>query len=314
MWEVLASTTFVIGLLQAALRTATPLLLAGIGELYGERSGILNIGLEGIMLIGCLFGFMTANMTGVPALGILAGGAAGIVIALIHGVLSISLGVSQVVSGVGINILCTGLSLTIYRAVFGASYSDLPRAPGMTPVQIPLLSDLPVIGTLLFSQLPLVYIAFALVPVTWFVLYRSELGLKIRACGEHPMAAETVGIHVARIRYLCVVITGFLTGIGGTFLSLGLLNFFRDNMTAGRGWIAIAVVIFGRWKPTGIMGAALVFGLASAFQMRLQAIGIDVPYQFLLMIPYVLTMLILIVTYGRSAGPAALGKPFIKEQ
>lgn len=313
MWETLLSTAFIAGLLQAAIRNATPLLLAGVGEMFGERSGVLNIGLEGIMLIGSLFGFLVANLTGVVWYGIIAGALAGMAISLIHGFLSISLGVNQVVSGVGINILCSGLSLTIYRAVYGASSSNIPRAPSQPGLYIPGLSEIPVLGPLLFRQLPLVYFAFALVPLSWFLLYRTEFGLKVRAAGEHPMAAETSGINVVRIRYICVSITGLLTGLGGTFLSLGLLNIFRDNMTAGRGWIAIAVVIFGRWKPRGILFASLVFGLANAFQLRLQAVGVNIPYQFLLMLPYVLTMIILMVTYGRSESPAALGKPYIKE-
>ena len=313
MFETLLSTAFIVGLLQATIRNATPLLLAGIGEMVGERSGVLNIGLEGIMLIGCLFGFLAANLTGVVWYGIIAGGLAGVAISLIHAFLSINLGVNQVVSGVGINILCSGLSLTIYRAVYGMSSSNIPRAPSQQGLFIPGLSELPVVGPLLFRQLPLVYIAFALVPVAWFLLYRTEFGLKIRAVGEHPMAAETLGINVVLIRYVCVMVTGLLTGLAGTFLSLGLLNIFRDNMTAGRGWIAIAVVIFGRWKPKGVLFASLIFGLANAFQLRLQAVGVDIPYQFLLMLPYVLTMIILMVTYGRSESPAALGKPYVKE-
>jgi general nucleoside transport system permease protein len=313
MIETLLSAAFIVGLLQAALRTATPLLLAGLGELFGERSGILNIGLEGIMLLGCLIGFVVANLTGIVWLGILAGGIAGVLVSLIHALLSINLGVNQVVSGVGINIFCSGLSLTLYRAIYGMSSSSIPRAPSQTPVYIPFLSDIPVLGPFLFSQLPLVYFALVLVPVSWFILYRTEFGLKVRAAGEHPLAAETLGINVAGIRYICVMTTGLLTGFAGTFLSLGLLNIFRDNMTAGRGWIAIAVVIFGRWKPGGILMASIIFGIATAFQLRLQAIGVDFPYQFLLMIPYVLTMVILIVTHGRSTGPATLGKPFIKE-
>lgn len=313
MVETLLSTAFIAGLLQATIRNATPLMLAGIGEMFGERSGILNIGLEGIMLIGCLIGFLVANITGVVAYGIIAGGLAGVLISLIHAFLSIHLGVNQVVSGVGINILCSGLSLTIYRAVYGMSSSNIPRAPSQQVLHIPWLSEIPVFGPLLFGQLPLVYFAFALVPLAWFILFRTEFGLKIRSVGEHPMAAETLGINVVFTRYVCVMITGLLTGLAGTFLSLGLLNIFRDNMTAGRGWIAIAVVIFGRWQPKGILLASLVFGLANAFQVRLQAAGVDMPYQFLLMLPYVLTMCILILTYGRSVSPAALGKPYVKE-
>lgn len=314
MLSTLLTTAFAIGLLQATLRTATPLLLAGIGELFSERAGVLNIGLEGIMLIGALFGFLVANQTGSLWVGIAAGGVAGLLISLIHAVLSVSFGVSQVVSGVGINILCIGISLTTYRSVFGMASSGVPTAPAQEPIFIPWLSDLPVIGPILFQQLPLVYIALLLVPVTWFIFYRTELGLKIRSVGEHPLASETLGVNVSAIRYMAVMTCGLLTGIAGTFLSLGLLNIFLDNMTAGRGWIALAVVIFGKWQPFGVLWASLLFGLASAFQLRVQAAGFDIPYQFLLMAPYLLTMLALIGAVGRSAAPAALAIPFLKDK
>lgn len=309
----LLTATFLVGLLQATLRTATPLLLAGLGELFSERAGVLNIGLEGIMLIGSLFGFLVANQTGNTWLGILLGGVAGLLISLIHALLSITFGVNQTVSGVGINILCLGISMTVYRTVFGMASSGVPTAPAQQPVWIPVLSELPVIGPVLFQQIPLVYIALALVPIAWVILYKTEIGLAIRSVGEHPLAAETLGINVQRLRYACVLTCGFLTGVAGTFLSLGLLNIFLDNMTAGRGWIALAVVIFGKWEPGGLLAASLLFGLANAFQLRLQATGFDIPYQFLLMAPYVLTIVALISAVGRSTGPAALAKPYLKE-
>lgn len=311
--EDLLTTAFLIGLLQATLRTATPLLLAGLGELFAERSGILNLGLEGIMLIGSLFGFLVANKTGNVWLGILCGGLAGMLISLIHAVLSISLNVNQTVSGVGINILCAGISMTVYRTVFGMASSGVPTAPAQQAIYIPVLSDIPVIGPVLFQQLPLVYIAIALVPVAWVVLYKTEFGLAIRSVGEHPLAAETLGINVRMVRYICVLFGGLMTGIAGTFLSLGLLNIFLDNMTSGRGWIALAVVIFGKWRPGGVLGASLLFGLASALQLRLQATGVRIPYQFLLMAPYVLTVIALVGAVGRTNGPAALSKPYLKE-
>jgi ABC-type uncharacterized transport system permease subunit len=266
------------------------------------------------MLIGSLFGFLVANQTGSLWLGIAAGGAAGVLISLIHAVLSVSFGVSQVVSGVGINILCIGISLTTYRSVFGMASSGVPTAPAQEPIFIPWLSDIPIIGEIFFQQLPLVYVALLLVPITWFIFYRTELGLKIRSVGEHPLASETLGVNVYSIRYMAVMICGLLTGIAGTFLSLGLLNIFLDNLTAGRGWIALAVVIFGKWKPFGVLWASLLFGLASAFQLRVQTAGFDIPYQFLLMVPYVLTMLALIGAVGRSAAPAALAVPFLKDK
>lgn len=313
MWNTVLTWTFVIGLLQATLRTATPLLLAGIGELFSERSGVLNIGLEGIMLIGTLVGFLFAYLTGQAWIGILAGSLAGALIALIHALLSVTLGVSQVVSGVGINITCAGLSMATYRVVFGPSLIQAPMASAQQPVHLPFLSDLPVVGPIVFQQMPTVYIALALVPLAWFILYRTELGLRMRAVGEHPLAAETLGVSVARVRYLCVCICGFLTGMAGTFLSLGLLNIYLDNMTAGRGWIALAVVIFGKWEPGGVLAAALFFGFADALQLRLQALGVNAPYQFLLMIPYVLTIVALLGAVGRSVGPAVLGKPYTGE-
>lgn len=313
MIDELLTTAFLVGLLQATLRTATPLLLAALGEMLSERSGVLNIGLEGTMLIGSLFGFLVANQTGNTWLGILAGGIAGLLIALIHAVLSVTLSVNQTVAGVGINILCLGISMTVYRTVFGMASSGVPTAPAQQPIYIPVLSDIPVIGPVLFQQMPLVYIALALVPLSWLILYKTEFGLSLRAVGEHPLAAETLGVNVARMRYTAVLLGGFLTGIAGTFLSLGLLNIFLDNMTAGRGWIALAVVIFGKWEPKGVLGAALLFGLAQAFQLRLQSTGLDIPYQFLLMAPYVLTVIALVGAVGRSIGPAALAKAYTRE-
>jgi ABC-type uncharacterized transport system permease subunit len=309
----LSSTAVVVGLLNAMVRMATPLLLSALGEMLSERSGILNVCLEGMMLVGSLAGFLAANRSGSPWIGVAVGGAAGALTALLHAFLSVSLGVSQVVSGIGINLLCLGLTTATYRAVFGMSMSGVPTAPAMQPVRLPGLAELPILGPVLFDQLPLVYLSLALVPALWFLMARTEWGLTIRAVGEHPLAAESQGVSVRTVRYLCVLTCGVLSGMAGSFLSLGVLSIFLDNMTSGRGWIALAVVIFGRWKPFGILAASMIFGLADALQLRLQIAGVAIPYQFLLMLPYVMTIISLVGAQGRMAAPRALGRPYLRD-
>jgi len=308
----LFSAVFLVSLLAATLRLATPLILAGLGELFSERAGVLNIGIEGMMLIGSLAGFLTAYWTKNPWVGLLAGAAAGASLGLVGGCLSISLGADQIVTGLGINIFAAGTAGALYRFVFGISAQRTWGSP-LREWHLPLLADLPVVGPVFFRQSPLVYLAFALVPVAWFVLFRTPFGLKVRAVGEHPLAGATAGVDVNRIRYGCVLLAGGMAGLAGSFLSVGQMNLFFDNMTGGRGFIALAAVIFGRWMPVGTMAAALLFGATDALQLRLQVLGFKVPHQVLLMLPYLATMVALAGFVGRARLPAALGVPYHRE-
>ena len=295
----------------ATIRLATPLLFATLGGILNERAGVINIGLEGTMLMAALTGVLGAWFIGSPWLGFACGVLAGALIAWIHGFVSISLGANQIVSGTAINLLGLGLSSFLIRIVFGLKEQQRV-VPHFDPVSLPLLADLPLLGPVLFHQHALVYVAFLLVPVIWVILYRTRWGLMITAVGEHPHAASSVGVDPLRIRYACVILSGALAGAGGAFLSLGQLHFFQDEMVAGRGFIALAALIFGRWNPIGGMIACLIFGAADALQFRGQAVGLGIPHQFMLMFPYVLTLAILIVVGGRSQGPAAIGIPFRK--
>ncbi|MBI3763912.1 MAG: ABC transporter permease [Chloroflexi bacterium] len=302
-----------VGLLNAGVRLATPILLAALGGILSERSGVINIGLEGMMLIGAFAGVAGARAFGSPWAGLVVALAAGGLLALVHAFVCVTLGANQIVSGVAINLIALGLSGYLFRVMFGVT-SEPVRVQPFTPAPIPGLSQIPIVGEVLFDQIPLVYLALLLVPALHWLLFRTTWGLQIRAVGEHPRAADTVGINVYRIRYLCVVASGMLAGAGGTVLSLGQLNFFMENMTGGRGFIALAALIFGRWNPWGTLVATLLFGLADPLQLRVQAFDLRiVPFHLLLMLPYVLSLLALAGFVGRSIAPAASGQPYLKD-
>lgn len=286
---------FDITIIAATIRMATPLIIAGIGGMFSERSGVINIALEGMMLLGAFFGVVITYFCGNPWLGVLGGLIVGGLLGVIHAVVCIKYKANQVVSGTAINILAGGLSIYLLRVLFDVA--------GTTPS----VTNLPTWGP--FS--PIVYIGFLIVAVSHAVLFYTPLGLEIRAVGEHPKAADTVGINVFKVRYLCVIISGCLAGLAGAYLSLGELDVFVKNMTAGRGFIALAAMIFGKWTPLGTMGASLLFGFADALQMRLQGMGI--PSQFIQMIPYIFTMVALVGVIGRAVPPGAVGKPYEKD-
>ncbi|MBS3872063.1 MAG: ABC transporter permease [Firmicutes bacterium] len=288
-------TVFDITLLMATLRSAAPLVLAALGGIYAERSGVVNIALEGKMLTGAFAAVVVAYYTGNPWLGVLAAILTGGVMAYIFAVVSIKYRANQVVSGVAINMLAAGLTVFMMRVFFGTAGTS------------PAVTRLPAIGP--FT--PLVYLAPLLVAVTFVVLYRTPWGLWIRAVGEHPKAAATVGINVIGVRYACVVLSGMLAGVAGAHLSIGTLSVFVRDMTAGRGFIALAAMIFGKWHPLGALAASLLFGFSEALQMRLQGGGI--PSQLIQAVPYVFTMIVLAGFVGRATAPAALGEPFRKE-
>lgn len=296
----------------ATVRMASPVLYATMGGILNERAGIINIGLEGIMLSGALTGVVVSFYTGDPWLGFAAAAVVGGLIALVHAFLSISLQANQIVSGAAINIVCLGLTSFVIRILFGLREQQR-TVPHFVPTHLPVLSDIPVIGPVFFAQNVVVYAAYALVPLLAFVLYRTRWGLVIIASGEHPRAADTMGIDPNRVRYICTVLSGMAGGAGGASLSLGQLHFFVDDMTGGRGFMALAALIFGRWDPVGGLVACLLFGAADALQFRIQATGVNIPYQFMLMLPYLLTLVVLVIFMARARGPAAIGVPYRRE-
>jgi len=280
----------------STLRAATPLVLAALGGVFSERAGVVNIALDGIMLVGAWAGVYFSFVTGSAWLGLLGAMGVGMAIAGIHAVASIRYNANQVVSGVAINLLAAGFTEFMLARVWGQAG------------QSPSVDKIPDLGP--FNLF--VWAAFILAAVSQFVLWRTPWGLRLRAVGEHPLAADTVGINVQRMRYWGVLLSGVLAGLGGASLSIGLLSRFSNGMTAGRGFIAIAAMIFGKWNPVGAVAACLLFGAADALGSLFQALGMKVPYQFLAMAPYVLTMLALAGVVGRATAPAASGVPYEK--
>lgn len=305
---VIFTGAFIIDWLSSTVRITTPLLFAGLGETYAERSGVLNIHLEGMMLMGAFSSVVVAALTGNPWLGIVGGMAGGASLALAHAVATVSYRADQVVSGIALNFVALGMTSFLAREILGEQRTE--RVAGFDRWHVPVLGDIPVIGEIFFRHMPLVYAAYVLVPASWFILYRTHFGLAVTAAGEHPNATESAGLSVHRVRYLNELICGVLAGLGGTFLSLGTLRFFVDNMISGRGFIALAVAIFGRWNPVGALGAALLFGAADALQLRVQVLDIGVNYHMLLVLPHVLTIVVLAGFVGRARAPKALGIPF----
>lgn len=293
----------VLVLAGSALALGTPLLFAALGELVSERAGIINIGVEGLMLIGAFAGFLACWSTGSPFLGMTAAAGAALVFGALLAFWIVVLDADQVVAGAAINILALGVTGVVYRAVFGVTGAAL-TVPTFTPV--PLGADTAWLAPL--RQPVPVYVAVALVPLVWVVLARTRLGLALRAVGEAPEAAASLGIRVDAMRVGALLVAALLAGIGGGYLSLAYSNTFVEGMSAGRGFIALAIVVFGRWHPLGILTGSLLFGAASAGQFHLQAAGIAVSYHLLLMLPYVLTLAVLAFASGTAAAPAALGR------
>lgn len=293
---------------------AIPILLPATGEIFAERSGVLNINLEGQMLTGAFASFIVGYYTHSLMLALAAGALAGVLMALLMAVCCIRWHGNHVVVGITLNMFALGCTSFWYRVVFGVTTSPPKADVSSGTLPIPGLSKIPVLGEILFDQNFLFYVSILIVALAFFVLRRTQFGLQIRASGEYPQAAETMGVHVNRMRYISMVICGALAGMGGSFLSLISLNRFVDNITASRGFIALAIVIFGKWDPWRVFLASLLFGTTDALQLRLQAVGVDVPYQLLTMLPYLLTILVMIVTAKRSHSPAALGENYEREQ
>lgn len=303
------SSALLLSIFSGAVVTGTTFLLAALGALLNERAGILNLGVEGMMLVGAVAGFLSAQATGSPWVGALVALAAGALLALIHAFLTVSLRANQVGSGLALTIFGAGFS-----AYMGRSVAGLPLLTPFRSVAIPGLAQIPVLGELLFNHNPLVYLGYILVPLLWWWLYRTRPGLDLQAVGDNPAAADAMGISVARLRYLYVMLGGALSGLAGAHLSLAVTPAWVEGMTAGRGWVAVALVIFAGWDPARAALGALLFGAVEAAVFRLQAAGTTVSPALLAMLPYVLTLVALAVaSRGRSRIPGALGLAYDRE-
>lgn len=299
----------IISLITATLRIATPLIFTALGGTFSERSGVVNIGLEGMMTIGAFFAVYGTHITGSPVIGMLFAIVAGGLLALVHAFLSINLKSDQVISGTAINLFATALaSFLIYTLFNTGGQTDLVKT---LPFNIPeSIKSIPYLGDFLGGLNWFVIIAIVLVFVCHFVLYKTSLGLRIRAVGEHPKAADTLGINVYKIRYGCVILSGMLAGLGGAALSIGITPIYREGMVSGRGFIALAAVIFGNWTPIGSFGACLLFAFGQSFEILAQGFGWSLPSEVFTMIPYLLTMLALAGFVGKTSAPAASGEPY----
>lgn len=305
---------FQVGFLAAIIRIATPLTFATLGEMFSERSGVLNLGIEGIMLLSAMTGFAAASFTGSLWLGVLAAILTGALMGFVHAVFTVALGLSQHVCGIGITLFSSGLAYFLYRLIFGEQ-SQPPSIEGFRTVPIPLLSDFPVIGPAIFNQFALVYLAMIAVPAAAFVLYRTPWGLALRIVGENPRAADSAGVSVFAMRFQAVILGGALMGLAGVFLTTAQFSAFTFGVVSGRGWVAIALVVFGRWDPVKSAGAALLFAFVDALQLRLQASGLGhIPYEAFLILPFVFTIAAMAVMSRNAVAPAALLKPFRKEE
>jgi ABC-type uncharacterized transport system permease subunit len=307
--EQMLTTAFLTGFLAATLRLATPILITALGELVAERSGVMNLGIEGIMIIGAFAGFAVGYQTGNPWFAFIVAGLAGALLGLLMAFLSVTLSANQIVAGLGIWIFCQGLASFLYRRFYGVTSSPL-IIEVLEPVPIPLLSRIPILGETLFNQNVVVYLTLLAVPLLAFIFQRTAWGLAIDAAGENPHAADAAGLRVGKIRYIAVTFGGLMAGMGGAYLVLALYGLFTPDLSTGLGWIAIAVVIFGRWQPGHVLLGALIFGAAQALQFRLQAMDFPLPYQFLLMLPFLVTLLIVIFFVRDEGGPSALTRPF----
>ncbi len=296
----------IAGILTSAIRLATPYLYAAIGEAIGQSAGVVNLGVDGIMLISAFGAFYTVLVTGNLWLGLLVAILIGLVMGLLMSLISVTFKAEQGISGIGLYMFGLGLSSVLFKTMIGT----VKTVPGFEAVKIPLLGDIPLVGEIFFNHSVLVYGAFLLVPLAWWLLEKTTWGLKIRSVGQNPAAADSLGVNVDRVRYASVCIGSMLAGVAGASLSISLLNLFQDNLTAGMGFIAVALVYFGGWRPVGILGGALLFSTVNAFQLWMQVLGVKIPADVAVMLPYILTIVALAITISMARQPAALNKPF----
>lgn len=316
MNEGLTVLAILVGIAHSGIRLATPYLYAAIGETFAQRSGVLNLGVEGIMLMGAYSGFYVVFKTGNLVLGLLTAALVGLVLGLVMAFVSVTLQAQQGISGIGLYMFGLGASSLLFKTTLGT----VEGVQGFPEIRMCLsslefsssfcLADIPVFGEIFLGHSILVYGAFALVPVSWWIINKTTWGLKIRAVGQNPQAADTLGVSVAKVRYATVMIGGMLAGVAGASLSISLLNIFQEGMTNGQGFIAVALVYFGSWTPVGVLVGAMLFSLVNAMQLWVQVLGLNLPSDVAVMLPYLLTIIALAFPFKRALQPAALTRPF----
>ncbi|MET3769636.1 simple sugar transport system permease protein [Marisediminicola sp. UYEF4] len=311
-WAAAGASIPVSGLLIGTLGISVPLIFGALGGVISERAGVVNVAIEGQLLAGAFVAAVVASITRQPLLGLAAAMLAGVLVSFVLAAFAIKYLVDQVIVGVVLNVLVAGLTSFLFSQVLTEDTALLNSPPGFDPINIPILSEIPILGPVLFRQTIIVYVMYVAVAAVWFGLYRTRWGLRVRSVGEHPQAADTVGINVASTRFWNVSLAGAIAGFGGAYLTLDAVGSFNKEMTAGAGFIALAAVIFGRWDPIKATLAALLFGFATNLQNVLSIIGSPVPSEFMLMLPYIVTIFAVAGLVGKSRPPAADGKPYIK--
>ncbi len=311
MNENLTVAAIILGILHSGIRLATPYLYAAIGETFSQRSGVLNLGVEGVMMMGAFIGFYTVFKTGNPWLGLLAAIAIGLLMGLLMGIVSITLQAEQGISGIGMFMFGVGMSSMLFKTLLGT----VEGVDGFSELKFCVsdsfcLADVPVLGDIFFSHSIMTYGAFALVPLAWWIMNKTTWGLKIRAVGQNPEAVDSLGVNVTAVRYASVMIGSALAGVAGASLSISLLGIFQENMTNGMGFIAVALVYFGSWRAVGVLIGALLFSSVNALQLWVQVLNLNIPSDVAVMLPYLLTIIALALPFRRSMQPAALTKPF----
>lgn len=304
--DELLTSSIIVGILASAIRLATPYLYAAIGEAFAQSAGVFNLGVDGIMLISAFASFYVVLNTGSIWLGLLAAILVGLAMGLLMSFISVTLKAEQGISGIGLYMFGLGLSSLLFNVLVGT----VKTVTGFQTIRVPVLGEIPFLGEVFFNHSLLVYGAFILVPIATWVLDKTSWGLMIKSVGQNPAAADSLGVSVDKVRYISVCIGAMLAGIAGASLSISLLNLFQINLTAGQGFIAVALVYFGSWKPVGIMWGALLFSTVNAFQLWMQVLGVNIPSDVAVMLPYLLTIAALAVTVSRAHQPAALNKPF----
>jgi len=313
IWATHGKSLNLTGMLVSSVIQATPIALASLSGIYSERSGVVNIGIEGMMLMGAFISVVFASLTQNIYLGFLAGALSGLILGLLHAVLTIRYRMNQIISGAGIIILALGMTSFLDRAFVAANPALNDPGPVLASLPIPLLWRIPVIGPVLFNQSPVIYVLFFLVIFTQFFFYYTKWGLRIRSVGENPKAADTLGINVFTLRYISVLVSGTIAGFAGSYMSIGSVGIFNEGMSSGKGFLGLAAMIFGNWNPGGAFLGSLIFGFFDSWQDKLSILQVGIPSEFLQMAPYIATMIVLSGFIGRSRMPAADGTPYKKE-